>query len=76
MKTKTSITLSEDVLNAVDRLSGDHKNRSRFIEAALRTYIDQMLQKERDARDLEMINQSADRLNAEAKDVLLYQVSR
>jgi metal-responsive CopG/Arc/MetJ family transcriptional regulator len=73
MKTKTSITLSEDVLKAIDKVSGQFKNRSEFIEIAVRAYIAQMIRKERGARDLEIINQRADRLNAEALDVLAYQ---
>jgi metal-responsive CopG/Arc/MetJ family transcriptional regulator len=66
MKTKTSITLSEDVVKAMDKLSGQYKNRSEFIELALRNYIAQLIRKERNARDLEIINQHADRLNEEA----------
>lgn len=73
MKTKTSITLSEDVLKAIDKLTGQSKNRSQFIENALRTYIAQMVRKQRNTRDLETINQRADRLNQEALDVLAYQ---
>jgi Arc/MetJ-type ribon-helix-helix transcriptional regulator len=74
MKTKTSITLSEDVVKAMDKLLGQYKNRSEFIELALRNYIAQLIRKERNARDLEIINQCADRLNEEALDVLAYQV--
>ena len=75
MKTKTSITLSEDVLKAIDKLSGQSKNRSEFIEMAVRHYIAQLIRKGRNARDLEIINQRADRLNEEALDVLAYQVT-
>ena len=73
MKIKTSITLSEDVVKAIDKLSGQSKNRSEFIETAVRAYIAQMIRKERNARDLEIINRHADRLNEEALDVLAYQ---
>jgi metal-responsive CopG/Arc/MetJ family transcriptional regulator len=73
MKTKTSITLSEEVVRAMDKLSGQHKNRSEFIELALRHYIAQLIRQKRNAQDLELINQRADRLNAEARDVLAYQ---
>lgn len=73
MKTKTSITLSDDVLKAIDRLSGQSGNRSEFIEIALRAYIAQVMRKERNARDLDIINQNAGRLNEEALDVLAYQ---
>ncbi len=73
MKTKTSITLSDDLIRAIDKLAGKSKNRSEFIETAVRTYIAQMIRQERNARDLEIINQRADRLNEEALDVLAYQ---
>lgn len=75
MKVKTSITLSKDLLRAVDRLSRRYKNRSEFIEAALQTYIAQIARDEQNAKDLEIINQHADSLNEEALDVLDYQVS-
>ncbi len=73
MKMKTSITLSEDVIKAIDKLTGRSKNRSEFIETAVRAYIAQRIRHERNARDLEIINQHADRLNEEALDVLAYQ---
>ena len=75
MKIKTSITLSEDVLKTVDKLSRSYKNRSEFIEIALRAYIAQSVRNEQNAKDLEIINQHADVLNSEAEDVLAYQVS-
>ncbi len=73
MKIKTSITLSEDVLKAIDKFTGKSKNRSEFIESAVRAYIAQMVRRERNARDLEILNQNANRLNQEALDVLEYQ---
>jgi len=75
MKIKTSVTLSKDVLQAADKLSRRYKNRSEFIEAALRAYIAQAIRDEQNARDLEIINQRADQLNEEALDVLAYQVA-
>jgi metal-responsive CopG/Arc/MetJ family transcriptional regulator len=74
MKVKTSITLSEDLLDAIDKRSGEFKNRSDFIEAAIRAYIAKITQDEQDARDLAIINRAASRLNKEAADVLAYQV--
>lgn len=74
MKVKTSITLSEDLLEAVDQRSTQFKNRSDFIEAAIRSFIAQMLRDEQNAKDLAIINRHADRLNQEAADVLAYQV--
>ena len=74
MKVKTSVTLSEDLLEAIDRRAGQFKNRSDLIEAAVRAYIAQMVRDEQNARDLAIINREADRLNEEAADVLAYQV--
>jgi metal-responsive CopG/Arc/MetJ family transcriptional regulator len=74
MKIKTSITLAEDLLKVIDEQSGPHKNRSDFIEKAVRAYVAQVMRDRRNARDLEIINRQADRLNQEAEDVLTYQV--
>jgi metal-responsive CopG/Arc/MetJ family transcriptional regulator len=74
MKIKTSITMSADLLETVDRLAQHYKNRSEFIEFALRKAIAQMIREEQDARDVKIINQHLDELNAEAEDVLSYQI--
>ena len=74
MKVKTSITLSEDLLKAVDEYAKEYNNRSEFIEEAVRVFVRQLIRREQDARDLEIINQRADYLNQEAMDVLTYQV--
>ncbi len=74
MKVKTSITLSEDLVEAIDKQTGNYKNRSDFIEAALRAYLRQLAREAQNARDLEIINRHAERLNREALDVLAYQV--
>ena len=74
MKVKTSITLSEDLLKTINEYSAEYKNRSEFIEDAVRAFIVQLIRRQQDARDLEIINQRADHLNKEAADVLTYQV--
>ncbi|MBW1911432.1 MAG: ribbon-helix-helix protein, CopG family [Deltaproteobacteria bacterium] len=74
MKVKTSITLSEDVLKAIDRRAKQYGSRSEFIEAALLAFMTQIARGERNARDLRIINRRAKRLNKEAADVLDYQV--
>ena len=74
MKVKTSITLSEDLLVTIDQFSHSFKNRSDFIETAVRNFIAQLIRAEQNARDLKIINQYADELNAEAEDVLSYQI--
>ncbi len=73
MKVKTSITLSEDVVEAVDDLAGPSGNRSEVIETALRGYLAQVRREEQNSRDLEIINRRHARLNREAEDVLAFQ---
>ena len=75
MKVETSIVVEKDLLEAVDKLSGEDKNRSEFIEAAIEAYIAQVSHHVGDAKDLEIINERADDLNEEALDVLNYQVA-
>jgi metal-responsive CopG/Arc/MetJ family transcriptional regulator len=74
MKVKTSITLSEELLETVDELSVKYKNRSEFLEIIIRKAIAQMIRDEQNERDLRIINEHADRLNQEAEDVLAYQL--
>ncbi len=70
MKVKTSITLPDDLLEAIDRADS---NRSTFLEKAARQYLARMQKAEREARDSRILNAHADRLNREALDVLEYQ---
>jgi len=74
MKIKTSITISDDVLKAVDDLSKPSSNRSEFIESAVRRFIEHLKKERRNAEDLKIINRRAKRLNKEASDVLEFQV--
>ena len=70
MKEKTSITLSGDVLAAIDRIAGSKQSRSAFIERVLREFLRERARAAVQARDLERINAAAQRLNAEASDVM------
>ncbi len=74
MKIKTSITISNEVLKAIDLYIDAYKSRSEFIETATRKFLAQLARKEAERRDLELINRHSDSLNAEAEDVLTYQV--
>ena len=74
MKVKTSITLSEEILEAIDLHIGEYRSRSEFLETAARDFLAQLARKEAEQRDLDIINRHADSLNAEAEDVLTYQV--
>ncbi len=73
MKVKTSITISEDLLEAIEKIAGTGVSRSEFIETATWAYIHERQAIERNARDLAILNEQADQLNAEAEDVLAYQ---
>lgn len=75
MKVKTSITLSAELIQSIDELFGGQKNRSEFIEKAVRDYVERQTQIKRDLRDLDILNKNADKLNREAEDVLHYQVA-
>ncbi len=74
MKVKTTITLSEDLIQSIDAFTGGQENRSGLIEKALRDYLERQIRmKKRDLDDLAIINKKAGKLNREAEDVLSYQ---
>jgi metal-responsive CopG/Arc/MetJ family transcriptional regulator len=74
MKIKTSITLTDKLVKAIEKYGATYDNRSEFIEAAIWAFIGQIIRERQNARDIEIINRKADQLNAEAEDVLTYQV--
>jgi metal-responsive CopG/Arc/MetJ family transcriptional regulator len=74
MKVKTSITLSEELLHKIDALMSQYGTRSALIEQAVRDFLAAAAKRTREAQDLEILNQRAEALNAEATDVLSYQV--
>jgi metal-responsive CopG/Arc/MetJ family transcriptional regulator len=75
MKGKTSITLSRDLLAAVDDAAGPGTSRSAFIERVLRAYLKKRERVARNAQELQRLNRGAAKLNREAADVLGYQAS-
>jgi metal-responsive CopG/Arc/MetJ family transcriptional regulator len=74
MRVKTSVTLPEELLRSLDRAAGGQSNRSRLVEQAVRALLEAKARVARDAKDIEIINRNAGRLNEEASDVLEYQV--
>jgi metal-responsive CopG/Arc/MetJ family transcriptional regulator len=74
MKIKTSVTLSEELIQQIDALSSQYGTRSALIEQAVRDFLAARAQRTRDAQDLEILNRRAEALNVEAEDVLSYQV--
>ncbi len=75
MRVKTSITLSESLINTIDKLSESYKSRSEFIEIALWAFVKKLNRNRQNLKDLEILNRRADYLNQEADDVLSYQVA-
>jgi metal-responsive CopG/Arc/MetJ family transcriptional regulator len=74
MRVKTSVTIDEKVLHAIDQVATRGRSRSRIIEDAARDYLTRKARAARDTRDRELIDRAADALNREMEDVLSYQV--
>jgi metal-responsive CopG/Arc/MetJ family transcriptional regulator len=74
MKVKTSVTLSADIARQIDRVTRKGESRSQTIERFLREGLEKRKRAEADRRELAAINEHAEELNAEAEDVLTYQV--
>jgi metal-responsive CopG/Arc/MetJ family transcriptional regulator len=73
MKSKTSITLSEDILAGVKRAGRRGESRSETIERLLRERLGEEAARRTREREVAQINRHAEALNAEAADVLAYQ---
>jgi hypothetical protein len=73
MKSKTSITLSADILTGVRRAGRRGESRSQTIERLLRERLNDESSRVAREREVAQINRHADVLNAEAADVLDYQ---
>ncbi len=75
MKIKTSVTLSEELLGAIDgHLDQYQENRSLFMEAAARLLITHLEREGRNTRDAEILRKHVEEFNREALDALSYQV--
>ncbi len=73
MKLKTSITLEQEVITAVDEAAREGESRSQVIERLLRQSFSARERVKIDKRDRNIINEHADELNEEAVDVFAYQ---
>ena len=71
-KVKTSVSLSADLLRAVDALAGP-SGRSAWIEHSVRASVRRATKRQRDHNELELLNTNAAALNRESADVLAYQ---
>ena len=74
MKVKTSVTLEQGVVAAVEKAAQDGESRSQVIERLLRESLATRGRAAIDERDRDIIDAHADELNDEAADVLAYQV--
>jgi len=75
MKTKTSLTLSEDLIASIDKLAGRKISRSAYVEQILREFVDRRAQARKDSREVAAINRHAAQLNAEMSDALSFQAN-
>lgn len=73
MKVKTSVTLSEETVRAVDDIAARGSNRSRIIETAVLEFLERRHREAREARDLEILNRNAEALNREVEEILTFQ---
>lgn len=73
MRVKTSVTIDERVLKAIDKAATRTRSRSRIIEDAAREFLSRRARAAREARDLAILNESAEALNREMEDVVSYQ---
>jgi metal-responsive CopG/Arc/MetJ family transcriptional regulator len=71
-KVKTSVSLSEGLLQAVDALAGK-ASRSAWIERSVRASVLRALRRQRDEDEVRLLNEHADSLNRESADALAYQ---
>lgn len=72
---KNTITISDELMNDLDQISGLKDNIENLIELLLRKYIEEEKRKRQDLKDLRILNDNSEYLNSEAEDVLTYQAS-
>ena len=77
MKVKTSVTLSEELLKAIEaQAHAEAANRSALIEQAMWEYLSSRHRAVRDKNELARINAESAELNEEALDTIDYQVEK
>jgi metal-responsive CopG/Arc/MetJ family transcriptional regulator len=74
MKAKISVTLSAALLVEVDKLAIAPCTRSAIIEEAVQEYLANKARRDRDERELHILNAHTDEFNAEMADILSYQL--
>ena len=73
MRTKTSVSLTKELLAEIDKVAGRDVNRSEFLEKAAWDRVALIKRRRREARDGQILRRNSVTLNAEAADVLEYQ---
>jgi metal-responsive CopG/Arc/MetJ family transcriptional regulator len=73
MRVKTSVTIDERVLKAMDKAATPKRSRSRLFEDAAREFLTRRTRAAREARDRAILDEAAEALNAEMAEVLAYQ---
>ncbi len=73
-KAKASITLSGNLLKVIDTLAGATQ-RSAWIERTVQSVAARELKERRRERELALLNEHADALNAEGDDSAAYQTN-
>lgn len=68
-KEKASVSISGEVLAAVDTLAGK-TGRSAFVERAIRNYLGRAIRRHINQKDLELINAHAPAINRESDWIL------
>jgi len=72
---KNTITIPDELVNALDQITGQKNNIEQLIGLLLRKYIEEEKRKRQDLQDLQILNENSEYLNSEAEDVLTYQVN-
>jgi metal-responsive CopG/Arc/MetJ family transcriptional regulator len=72
-KAKTSVSLSGELIHALDAIAGQAE-RSGLVERAVRRYLRLLLRRARHEHDLRLIDARADATNRESNELLRLQV--
>ncbi len=76
-KVKTTITIPKDLLNEVDIFAKDFRNRSEFVEKALRDLVERKKQQKKPRltreEEIAILNRIADEQREEILETLEYQ---
>lgn len=73
MRVRTSVTLPQELLLRIDALAGKKNKRSAIVESALLEYVSREKPKLLNKRDIQIINENADLINAQVEETLEFQ---